>query len=844
MEGVSTVVAAGWLLEKLGAVVISKFAGKRLETWLKERGKRQAFEQALQAALNAFSEKHADLVATFFDETFLKGPAAEEVAKFLNPTSRPSAGRLSKAWQAQFSRSIEDVEKEAEDFLRELSTAIEDHPDFHELATQRRVVNIQSMVGDIHTVLIPPLAAIEPRPALPTASAVTAAFGIASQALLQWPQKIGEIWLERPELNELLGNIEAEITDKKSPVTVLLGGPGAGKSAILARLGAILNEKHIKLLAVKADMIPSKVSNLTEVGAWLGTPQHVVECLESLAKNGLTVLLVDQLDALCDLMDRKTDRLSALLSLVHAASRIPNVKVVVSCRKFEFHHDTRLSSLHAESITLADPSWDAILPILNSNGLGSVSWPQSIRDILRTPQHLSLFIRHLASDPTAVHFRNYQDMLGAVLDLRLRKVPNGQAVVTAAMDLAKDMTEEEELWLPIVRVEGKYGEAIKTLCEADILRMESGGQRVGFAHQSLFDFLRARAFVRDSLSLSQYVLERQDSLHVRPTLWSTMIYLRDMDRAAYHRDLQALWTNPAIRKHVRQMLIELMSSQPAPDLEEAKILVPALEDPSVRGQALFTMMNHTGWLPRLKAFLPGWMDGDDSAALQAHWILISALTTEPNYVLGMIENHWMRPERSAIAFHVLDGLAEWDDRSIKVLNTLLGIGDIHNASVRRIVDIISKSNIELAFQVLRARLQRELDAAKQTPLPEMSRSSDDAPPVELWGYTIQRLNAQPVVKVFEDRNEWYELHEVAAKDSAAFVKTMWSWYAEILDIVSTDTTQNRFRETYHIYSVSNGRDDEGDAGDSERLPLLHAIETAISGWSKSDPDGLVAFFPR
>ena len=54
-----------------------------------------------------------------------------------------------------------------------------------------------------------------------------------STALPNWPQESGGYWTERPELDQL----HDLTTREESAVTVLLGKPGEGKSAILARLG-------------------------------------------------------------------------------------------------------------------------------------------------------------------------------------------------------------------------------------------------------------------------------------------------------------------------------------------------------------------------------------------------------------------------------------------------------------------------------------------------------------------------------------------------------------------------------------------------------------------------------
>ena len=94
---------------------------------------------------------------------------------------------------------------------------------------------------------------------------VERAFRVVSRMLLDWPQKTEGHWIERPELSRL-----RELTLRSAPsMTILLGGPGEGKSAILARLGSLLAERGTLLLAIKADRIPREVVSLRQLDNWI-----------------------------------------------------------------------------------------------------------------------------------------------------------------------------------------------------------------------------------------------------------------------------------------------------------------------------------------------------------------------------------------------------------------------------------------------------------------------------------------------------------------------------------------------------------------------------------------------
>lgn len=126
---------------------------------------------------------------------------------------------------------------------------------------------------------------------------------------------------------------------------------------------------------------------MTDINAWIGCP--AITGIRRLAESGRVVVLIDQLDALSDLMDQHSARLGALLQLTAQASRIQGVNVLLSCREFEYQSDLRLRSLDAEDVRLEVPSWEAVEPLLTRAGTSSVQLTGEQREVLRTPQHLA-----------------------------------------------------------------------------------------------------------------------------------------------------------------------------------------------------------------------------------------------------------------------------------------------------------------------------------------------------------------------------------------------------------------------------------------------------------------------
>ena len=302
---------------------------------------------------------------------------------------------------------------------------------------------------------------------------------------------------------------------------VLLGEPGSGKSASLARLGQRAREHGASVLAIKADAIDPAVKTLADLTGDLKLPLDVLECIRRVAATREVVVLIDQLDALASIVDLRSERLNVLLDLILELSDEKNVRVVCSCRSFEYRHDVRFLSIQATSVTLALPTWSQVSEIFRSSGIDADPWPEAFRELLRTPQHLKIFLERLRDSSEYRFFNSYQQMLD---DLWARRVSNPDGPPRRAallMEMAEEMASTESLWVPLARFEGQE-EVILDLEAKGLVTRHEGGLRVGFRHQTLFEHARARAFARGHGSIAAYTLDRQDSLFVRPTLWNTL----------------------------------------------------------------------------------------------------------------------------------------------------------------------------------------------------------------------------------------------------------------------------------------------------------------------------------
>ena len=692
---------------------------------------------------------------------------------------------------------------------RDPGTAAYVQTEFESLHRRFDSMELPPLVSSVCDASVPPF-----QSAVIDVAVVHRTFGEASRVLLGWPQDIDGHWIDRPQLNELY----SKATQDQSKITVLLGRPGVGKSAILARLGARLREEGVTLLAIKADEMPVSCTSLAGIDEWIGC-DGIATALRQLADARQVVVLIDQLDALADLMDQRSYRLTAVHQLVGAIRATPNIRIILSCREFEYRNDVRLSTLGTEAVTLEPPPWEAVEPVLRGCGVAVEQLGEEQRQVLRTPQHLNEYIRYFSKRDCQPVFSTYQALLGHVVREELMNV-YGLRTVLAAEHIATVMASDEELWVARDRFEANYHKELRNLLQTGFLVDSADGLRIAFRHQTVFDFLRARAFLGNGRSLAEYVLaEKQESLFVRPILWSALTYLRESDRASYRRELGRLWGNGSLRLHLRLLLAAFLGQLPNPDDVEAGWLLPKLDDTVLGRRILVAMAGSPGWFERLKIRLPHLMSAGREQASNLTPLLGRALTFARDDVLSLVEKHWVGREeyRASLYWGVLHELKSWDRRTVEMAAQFVdeaagGISDDNNQGLyvaKRIAEHEPAMAPVVLFSYLRAQTKR---------IAAVGRSNGNS-------------TDRDIAALFGSGGDWYGASELASKAPKAFIAEGWSWLTETLEGIAEEASP-RAVEYRHCHFWPHWSSTE---------TLWNAFEAAIRSFSETEHSEFVKF---
>lgn len=646
----------------------------------------------------------------------------------------------------------------------------------------------------------------------------------ASAPLLSWPSTLADgTWLHRPELDSLIESLAAET----SSTHFLLGDPGCGKSSLLVRLAHERQAAGWCVLAIKADRLPPDLLDREALAKHLSLDADVGTVLQELAKDVPVLVLIDQVDALADLVVQHSARLRVLLDLVRELSGVEMVHTVISCRTFEHKHDPALRNLDAIAIRLEIPEWSAVLPILKSRGLQAELWNHDIQQVLRSPHALDVFLSLLDGGSEPEVLRSFQGLLERQWQTQVLSDNTGRRRTTLR-HLASLMAEREVLGLPLVQVEDHFAE-IQALAAAGLLRVDLGPGRVEFRHQTLYEFVRARSFLEESGSLTESVRAQQASLRIRPQLWHALGYFRSASPEEYGIEIGRLWT-ANLRPHLKMLLIEFLGLQTAPMLAERRLVEQAIADQWFLPRFVGAAVGSQGWFAFLSStHLPGLMALPVEQAQALLPMLRQALHFSEDEVVNLVCRHWLNDkERDVLSWQALGGgdvapqVGHWLDSLVLIA----GRSPIADWAIAHMAGVVSAAQPEAAPKLVAAWLKRQIDAAA---VPTTTVLDGDE--------TTHTVVSRKLQSTLEAR-QFHDMEAIAEAAPRAFVEALWPIFLEGLQLVASETPSATIGYRRNSGLLFEDLDDEETRIEH---PLIRSVQMGIQGWAASDPDSFLEF---
>lgn len=648
----------------------------------------------------------------------------------------------------------------------------------------------------------------------------------ASKGLLSWPRtlKYGDE-IERNEFNVLSDKIE----QLETSTTLVLGSPGTGKSSLLAALAQHFVNKGNIVLGIKADMLAATIDSPEKLTGWLNLSMDVRTAIKSLSVDETVIVFIDQLDALSELLDRKSERLNVLLNLIHHISGMNKIHIIATSREFEYRHDVRLTSIDAERLNLQLPTWDDITLILKNIGYNTDNFSGSFKEILRVPLHLKIYLD--IAEPGNISFTSLQTLLEKLWERNILNSDGSDKKISLLEKLANKMADDETLWLPVAMCDDFIKES-QYLEQSDILSRGSNNLLIGFRHQTYYDYTLARAFARGTKILSDYIIERQDGLFIRPILLSSLNYIRESYRDEYHRQLTKL-LQPHLRIHLKILILEFIGEQKDPDDFESNIMLPLLNSEKEGPRIFSSVADSPGWFWRiyLSESLESWMKKSNTLAAHCVALLTSSINIATDEVLNLIRNNWVNNEEyDNLSINVLSNLQNWNSYATDIILQITSRS--FTWALETIVEKLIEIDPDSAFAIIHMDLDRRFNEA-------LEKVNTDGKNLELpeENYLIHYIlhkQFEPIEKIIENQNCWYNIESYAETYPKFFIKWVFPWFIKLIETISDQ--KHPFVIKYRYDSVTSNRIEE----DNDK-PIVRAAFSAAKKLAEIYPEEFKTF---
>lgn len=595
-------------------------------------------------------------------------------------------------------------------------------------------------------------------------------FEVASASLSTVRSVIGRnISIPRDETKKLMEWIENQSNGKKA--ACLIGAMGVGKTVIMHELYKELTSKSIPVLAVKADCY-SHIKTSQELSGELGLKDDFLKLVATTAETkSKCVVIFDQLDALSDSLSKDRTALNIIINSINNLTAIPDVNVIISCRKFDLDYDQTLSQMEFDSKIEVQPlSADKAKEAIGKLGIQPEIFTEKQIELFCIPLHLYLLSEIYESEIAFDTIQTLQDLYGRLWDKVIIKGSDKQIEnkINAIYKLVDWMDSNKELTAPLPILDD-LSNARKELLSNGIF-VSTGSKKLGFFHQSLFDYCFARRFTADNKSLTEKILKEHQGLFVRSQIKQTLSFLRGADTSRYIKELKALLTSEKLRYHLKDLIISLLGSQPEPNKEEGNFVReifqhknPQLRDHFIRNvssPAWFDILN--------KDYIEPLIREDEKIISLIMSFYLKILNYRTKEIFSLLEELPEFPNKGKWCNNFLWNLENWCDEAIEFYKRMRSQANFREEDVHLILEKMYKKRKNEAFYLLIEDLDSKIEELKTDPdkingkkglidwdfLDIFKKASKDIPEIANREIAIRLKRIIELTK-FEDKRRFY-----------------------------------------------------------------------------------------
>lgn len=495
---------------------------------------------------------------------------------------------------------------------------------------------------------------------------VVGLFSSVSSVLAEWKNDFGRLassHIQRKEVDNVLKWIDKPLEEGNDPLLLLVGGAGCGKTVILRDALNSLQQNGTPCLALKADIQFGKT--LEELTSTLSLPDRIEKLLGTLSESHeKVVVMIDQIDALSQSLSADHRALNSYFELIRRLSRIPHIRIVVSCREFDLNFDPLLKQFEKKQVQrvelLTDIELDSILVRL---GIDSKSILSGLRTLLRTPIHLDIFCSIFSSSLRLVSLNSLQDLYTELWRQKIlsNQVQEGsQALTDLLTTIASEIYASQKLSVPVDQFHDKWSREMTYLQSEGIVIAH--GKLVQFLHQSFFDYVFARSFVSSGKSLTKEIHSQHQGLFIRSQVKQVLAYLRATDQQVYSAEVAKILRSTKTRFHIKLLIVNQLGFEENPISQEWQIVCETVLRHKVLRNRFLESVRAENWLHLLvqNNILQQYAcSKDETIRRSCTWMLSVLCKTSQNSVLRFLKELPTDQDQIQIVKDVLLELIDW-----------------------------------------------------------------------------------------------------------------------------------------------------------------------------------------
>jgi hypothetical protein len=478
---------------------------------------------------------------------------------------------------------------------------------------------------------------------------------VRSPALIDKVDSITEAWrtgVKRELLQPVIRRSETSAVenalDSEDPLVFLVGTAGGGKSAVLQEVVTELRgEASTAVLAFRIDRL-DPFSSATELGQRIGLGVSPVTGLAAVAGDRRAILVVDQVDAVSMVSGRMPRSFDAIADLIREAAAFPNMRILLACRKFDVENDHRIRDLLPErrsaQVAISELSELQVTEAVQAMGLDPKLLTTEQKKLLHTPLNLVL-LKSIAEQSGALDFRSARNLFDSFWERKLfaceqrRSSVRFDEVLTAIADAIS--ARQRRLSAPSsVLDQGNLSVDAAVLISEHLLVRD--GKQIAFFHESFFDYVFARSWIRRNQTLVEFLTSDEQELFRRGQVRQILSHLRDDEPERFAEEVEQLLRSSDVRFHIKDVVLAELRVLANPTVREWRAVGRVLDEDPPFIDRLWGALRTSAWFECIdnEGEVEGWLrshnETDKAHALE---LMGAAVKQFPDRVAQLLESH-------------------------------------------------------------------------------------------------------------------------------------------------------------------------------------------------------------